>query len=867
MNDKQRRSVILMKQLCERLLMVCLAAVLTVVVAPFALFVVAQSGGREQFEELIGCGDRFKRQDEYAFALGAYQEALRAAERSNNRRDMARAHLGRGEIFGVQVKFSHALEASQQSLTLSETIGDTRGAAHANDQLGYVYYRLYYYDSAERHLEKAFKQFESIDDRGGMASVLNHLGRNHISQGNSPAHRAQALDYYTRSIEHGAAGGNEEVVAGALNNLGNLYLQQHDFERTQSNLERAEAVYHQALAKFERLGNRRRQGIVLGNLSRTYLRFPGGAEVPKKSAAYAERAIAIFRRIGDDDDLWEAYRNLGMAYIHSREAFPDTWELAVRCYEEAIKTVEKMRREADGDELTLQRYFRGQTSPYSDMIYHLANRNRYDDALGYAERAKARQLLDMLQRERTALTLPMIGMEREAEQRLKDELFRLNDELWRANRRAQSGRQSSRRPSRAGLRARREAARQSLLDFGAQTASARGEIKESWREMQPINAEEAAALLPDSQSAILEYALSDHTINLFVLTREEEAGGHRTRVGFYQTHHLSNDYLRHEIAGLRRRLARRDNGYRESARLIYDLLIKPAREHLRGKHSLIIVPDAMLWDVPFQVLLDEENRYLIETAAISYAPSLTVLREMKARGKENRQDLTAASDTALLALGNPALGQETIARTRERYRDARLEPLPEAEREVALIGKLYNSRRSKIYTRAEAREELVKREAGRFEVLHLATHAIVNNENPMFSALVLSQAGKASGEDGLLEAWEIMRLKLDASLVVLSACETAGGQASEGEGMMGLSWAFLAAGVPTLVVSQWSVESASTSELMIEFHRLLRQPPPHGQTPLTKAEALRQASLTMLKRARSPHPFYWAGFVVVGDGG
>jgi CHAT domain-containing protein len=115
----------------------------------------------------------------------------------------------------------------------------------------------------------------------------------------------------------------------------------------------------------------------------------------------------------------------------------------------------------------------------------------------------------------------------------------------------------------------------------------------------------------------------------------------------------------------------------------------------------------------------------------------------------------------------------------------------------------------------------------------------------------------------LLEAWELMRMDLRADLVVLSACETARGRYGAGEGVIGLTWALFVAGVPSTVVSQWKVESASARDLMLGFHRRLMAP---SKAKMTKAEALRQAALELMKNSGDSHPFYWAGFVLVGDG-
>src|SRR5262249_37478527 len=152
-------------------------------------------------------------------------------------------------------------------------------------------------------------------------------------------------------------------------------------------------------------------------------------------------------------------------------------------------------------------------------------------------------------------------------------------------------------------------------------------------------------------------------------------------------------------------------------------------------------------------------------------------------------------------------------------------------------------------------------EASRARIIHFATHGVLNDASPMYSYLALAQGDK--NEDGLLEAWELMQLDLRADLVVLSACETARGHASAGEGMIGVGWGMFVAGAPATVVSQWKVESASTRELMLGFHRGLMAP---SRKPPPKAEALRHAALKLLEGEETNHPFYWAGFVLVGDG-
>jgi CHAT domain-containing protein len=219
----------------------------------------------------------------------------------------------------------------------------------------------------------------------------------------------------------------------------------------------------------------------------------------------------------------------------------------------------------------------------------------------------------------------------------------------------------------------------------------------------------------------------------------------------------------------------------------------------------------------------------------------------------------------LLAFGNPVVDQETVKTVKSLFMDEELVPLPEAERQVNKLAKLYGATGSKVYVGADATEDRFKAEASRCRILHLATHSIVNEASPLYSQIVLAQPKQGSSEDGLLEAWEIMNLDIKADLVVLSACETGRGRIGAGEGMIGLSWAFFVAGCPSSVVSQWKIEAASTTELMIEFHRGLKLKSDNPRSELTKADALRYAQLKLLRSAAYRHPFYWAGFIITGD--
>jgi len=249
--------------------------------------------------------------------------------------------------------------------------------------------------------------------------------------------------------------------------------------------------------------------------------------------------------------------------------------------------------------------------------------------------------------------------------------------------------------------------------------------------------------------------------------------------------------------------------------------------------------------------MTEGNRYLIEDHSLFYAPSLSVLNEMS----KDEQRLSTKSGS-LLAFGNPVIGKDEA-------RHEELCPLPEAEIEVTSISKSFTSTTNKLLIGREASEKSFKALAPQYSTIHLATHGVLDNRQPLYSHLLLTKTEGDAENDGLLEAREIMDMKLKADLAVLSACDTANGRISPGEGVMGMSWAFFLAGTRSMLVSQWKVNSGSTSQLMATFYKALESA--KGQTADKKAEALRQASLVLMKNQQYRHPFYWAGFVLIGD--
>lgn len=773
-------------------------------------------------------------QGNYTLALENYLKSLSISEALGDQAGIYRAIGSIGNVHDLQGNYARALEYYQKSLAMSEMLGDKGGIYRALGSIGNIHLLQGNYAQALEYYQKTLATSEALGDKPGISETLTNLGGVYASQGNY----AQALEYYQKSLAMREALGDKSGIANTMLGIGQVHVRQGNY---------AQALEHfqKSLALGEALGDQdvvTRTLIERGNTSRLQGNY-------SQALDFAGRATVLAKQFGYPIEFSRAQNDAGQAYRALNQLVP-----ARQAFEEAIATIETLRSQVAGGEQDQQRFFENSLDPYHAMVELLVAQNQANVALAYAERAKARVLLDVLHSGRINVNKAMTAAEQEQERGFNNRLISLNTQISRENQGAQSD------PVRLNdLKAQLQKARLDYEAFQTSLYAAHPELKAQRGEVEPLTPEQARALLPDPHSALLEYVVTEDRTYLFALTGNDA----RTMELKVYTLTLKQKELGARVAQFRETLANGSSGFRAPARELYDLLLKPASAQLQGRTSLIIVPDGALWELPFQALQPTPTRYLIEDSAIAYAPSLTALREMN-KLRERKKDST--DSLTLLAFANPALGKQTVTRVKSVLMDEKLDPLPEAERQVNAIKQIYGAPKTKVYIGEEAREERAKAEAGSYRILQFATHGILNDSSPMYSQLLLAQSEADTREDGLLEAWEIMKLDLKADLVVLSACDTARGRVGAGEGMIGLSWAFFVAGSPTSVLSQWKVDSASTTELMVEFHRQLKAQMTNSSDSFSAARALREADLKLLRSERYRHPFYWAGFVVTGKG-
>lgn len=533
---------------------------------------------------------------------------------------------------------------------------------------------------------------------------------------------------------------------------------------------------------------------------------------------------------------------------------------AVEAYREAIADWERMLSRMGGNPLNQTRSRARDFQVHGELEDLLLRLDRPAEAFAVAERARGRVFLEMVAQRDIGLGAGVL----EAEEESLRALSRESDAAYASLVEADDPEQ--RLLAQAELQ-RLDAERYRVI-ADLRRANPRAAVL---KHPQPLDLEGIRATL-DPGTLLLLFSTGPDATRLYAVSPETDLQ--------VEILPLTEEDLRRRIETFRRVLAEtavgealRDMRARDAERLAADLygsLLAPIAQAIEQSERLVIVPSGPLHSLPFAALRRPEaagGQYLVEWKPLHFAISATlydILRQLPA--ERETEDL-------VVALGDPQFsGVET--KDADSIEDLRLrsvaragfefEPLPESRSEVEAIAAVYEPEATvRVLLGDEATEVNAKAFSSNARVLHFATHGYVDHRYPLNSGLVLTLS-VANGDDqnGLLQAWEVFeQLRLTADLVVLSACESGRGTELTGEGLVGLTQAFLYAGARTVAASLWRVEDASSAELMVRFHR-------HFAAGKAKDEALRAAQLELLRGDLDrdySSPYFWAGFQIYGD--
>jgi len=360
--------------------------------------------------------------------------------------------------------------------------------------------------------------------------------------------------------------------------------------------------------------------------------------------------------------------------------------------------------------------------------------------------------------------------------------------------------------------------------------------------------------VPDQKTAALEYLRGIDSGYVFLVGRDGsdqltvQVKAIQAETGLGDSSDTGTD-LDAAIEQFRSQIEKSYAGYPKAlGRALYDKLLRPFEPKLTARTHLILVPAGKLWELPFQALVapkGAQSGYLIESYSISYAPSLLFLNRLMARSHDNLESRN------FLLLGTLLTQTQTSG------------PSPFDNIKTALCSEP-QLLAGKFFLGEQATRGRFLQEAPYSKLILFATHAIVGGSDPTRSYFLLTpDAGTKDGEH--LTAADIMSTQLNASLVVLVACETELGRFVEGEGEVGLGWAFLDAGCASTVVSQWKVDRDASLDLTTRFCRELAEKLRTNSSDIRLADLLRSTQLSLLSDDRYSHPSYWAGMVLVGD--
>ncbi len=768
-------------------------------------------------------------------ALAHYQRTLEAYDKLNNKHNRGFVLHSIANLYYTQGDLAQALIYYQRSLEAEEAINNPPGSASALQGIGLVQTLSGNYPAALQAYQRNLQIWQAGKDKEQLARALQKVAGAHFSLG---AYK-EALPHYEAALKLCEELGIQSYIAGALLDLGIAQAALNNFAAALEYDEKSRALF----AAINQPG-----GVASALLSISLVHFVQSDFA--KSLVAATEAVTFAKQATDGNELlWQAQFRVGKCQFKLQQL-----PAARQALTEAIAILEAQRPAGGGAPFV--QFNESKLAPYLAMVDVLLALNQGSEAFHYAERAKTRGLLALLRGGRVWITKTMTVAEQQRELQILNELRVLNAQIAREYEKQQ--------PNQTRLQELGKRAQQMRLvyqEFLKRLYLAHPQLKSLRAEGSAVLAPQAGLLVSNERSALLDFIETDEYVYLFVFTKERATAPSALKIYALSTNR-GDLYAR--LSALQAALTERAAECGTMLRELYELLIAPAQEQLKGKTQLVLAPDGLLWNLPFAALQPADNRFLIEDCALSYASSLTALQAMKQLTRSSTTQRTtsrAATTNTFAAFANPTLSEDVLTRLKTSLGREQFTFSAETENEVAALGKLFDPTRQHSYIGAEASEHHAKSEATQVRWLHFAAPMVLDEASPFFSALALATPETTdAAEDGLLTLREVIGLKLAAQLTVVSTAETTPTRAAFGRAPVSASWSFFIAGCPALLLNQWPVETASTTELMQRFYQQrLAQP------SRSNAEAWQNAVRELLQNPEYRQPFYWAGFKLIGN--
>ena len=813
-------------------------------------------------------------------ALEHYDRALMLMRQTHNRKGEAQTLNNLGELYETLGQPEQALASYELALERFRALDDLRWQGTVLNNIGHQYISLAEPQRAHAFLRESLDLRRAVGNRSGEMVTLNNLGQAYRQLGN----QAEALSLFGMARQLAEELERPLMVAKALTNLAATRIEMGAPEKALGNAE-------VALDLFRTRGARSNEAEALFLIGRC--QFLLGR--PEKALAALDQALTLHRTVRNRS----AQISTLTAMAQAERSLGDPNEAKIHL-ESALELIETLRVRIPNSELraTAQGSRRSTYDSYIDLLMEM---HRNDPSAGYhlvalesSERARARSLLDLLNEDPGSLQQ---GVDPELLKQRTALMQRLNAKALRQEALMSAKPNPEQQVAELDLAS-------VLHDLDRVEARIRTGSPHfaALTQPQPLDASEIRRLL-DSETILLEYTLGEENSFLWLVTTENIHG-------FQLPPRAHIEALARRVhRGLSNPDTRNRRVETQEAAALSQILLGPVASRL-DRQRLVIVADGALHYLPFAALpqpavasttqkdttqkdttqKDTTQKDttpegpvvpLLENHEIVHLPSASVLavlrRELTLRKPADRWLVAVADpvfdlqdprllETAQTTTETPrppetALKRSVVERSAERGVPLPLKRLPASRREAIAITALAPPGQARLLLGFAAnRAAMFDEEMRQFQIVHFATHGVINAQTPRLSGLALSLFDEhQQAQEGFLRLHEIYNLRLQADLVVLSGCQTALGKEIRGEGLVGLTRGFMHANVPRVVASLWRVEDRATAELMTRFY--------HGISidNLPPAAALRAAQRSIRRERRWKDPYYWSAFVLLGE--
>jgi CHAT domain-containing protein/tetratricopeptide (TPR) repeat protein len=772
------------------------------------------------------------------------EEALESARKIKHKKEEGRCLNNIGLYHWKSTNYSSALNYFNEALHIARDMNDIQTEAESLNNIGIIYKDLGDFEKAISYFYGTLDIDKKTKNRAATFYDMINIGSAYKAQGNlnnNVDELYRALKCFTDCLN--LQGANSEILVriSLLNNIGATYCDLGNYRK-------AFDYYFLAIDETKKSKLFEEMSFLYNNIGNIYLKLN---KINSASNSFI-KAISPAGKFQFSRTLWEAYYGLGQCYEKRGE-----YQTALSNYEKSIEVIDGIRSRILLDTFKAG-FARDKLKVYErilDLLFQLKTADRKETLVekmfSIVEKAKARAFLESLAEAKIDFKE---GLKPAFKKKQEDISREISSIVFQLSSPALGAEERNERISRLGR------AEDEYMRFISEMKMDRPELA-SLASPETCSLRRLKEEFLDERTGLAEYFLGESKSFLFFVTKK----------GSELFELPSREVLEKSLKGYLKALVTPDrkgfSGSLASERIAGELLFPLRLPIAAGIDRLIIVPDGVLYYLPFETLSipgdgPRRSRYLIEDYEVSYAPSSSSLILLSGK-------TTGPRPKSFLGFGDPAYdsmesrGNGISPVEGEMLGEAYLgqgfdfSPLPFSKKEILDVAGHFPRKSRDFYLGREAQERVLKRlPLEDYQIVHFACHGLLDEKVPFRSALVLSKDERKE-EDGFLHVREIYNLRMNADLVVLSACQTGKGSLERGEGLLGLPRIFFYAGSKAVVSALWPIGDRSTAGFMDTFYGFL-------SGSYSKTAALRLAKLRMI-RSEFSHPFYWAAFVLNGD--